>query len=549
MFLSFFTENNNMKSNLTIRKRNNFSFIHLFVSLISISSIIACSQENKLYNDLVGDYEYLLEDQYIPARVFLHNDTLMCDVGVGIILVLEPINGDELRFKSENNGNIFNLQFERGGDGNISRFIFKSGDVVIPVEKLLPKTSERLYSVDEVKEDFNQLRQMIEKTHPALYVFTDPKELNRFFEQQINHIDKEMPLESIYPIFAAVTAKIGCGHSVAMMPDGYWENLEANLFPIQLKFIDNNAYVLDTYSNRDSLSTGSIIVSINGKSIGKIIDEMRKLISADAYSPTYKNFRLGKRFSSLYALLYGHPESFLIKYVEVGSSTPVDIEVNPVPVQSLPREMEDNHGLGIEIVETKNVAILTISHFAFYDNREFFYSYMDEAFSKMDQEKIGNLILDIRGNTGGDPFCAAYLLSYLEKEPIIYFSRPYGEYFKLSQPLPLHRNHFKGEFVTLIDGGGQSTTGHFTSLLKYHKFGKLIGEETGATYTCNDASRSYQLKNTRIQGHIASRTFATAVRNLPRDRGIIPDYPVVQSQEDLALGIDTVLEFALNMMK
>ena len=113
----------------------------------------------------------------------------------------------------------------------------------------------------------------------------------------------------------------------------------------------------------------------------------------------------------------------------------------------------------------------------------------------------------------------------------------------------MHPDHFKGEFITLIDGGGFSTTGHFVSLLKFHKFGKLVGEETGATYTCNDASRSYHLKNTRILGHIASRTFATAVIDLPGDRGIIPDHQVTQTPEDITKGIDTVLEFALALLQ
>jgi C-terminal processing protease CtpA/Prc len=98
--------------------------------------------------------------------------------------------------------------------------------------------------------------------------------------------------------------------------------------------------------------------------------------------------------------------------------------------------MEDHHGLGLEIIQEMNVAILTISHFVFYDNRDFFYRYIDDAFNRMDQENIVNLILDVRGNTGGDPFCAAHLFSYLEKEPVPYFSQPYGEYFRLSQTIP-----------------------------------------------------------------------------------------------------------------
>jgi len=531
------------------RKGDCIPLKHLLLLLLSTIGFIACSQQNHLYNDLTGDYEYFMEGQYIPAKVFIQNDTLMCDVGVGITLALEPVNIDSLQFKSQHEESLFEIRFERESNGNISRFIFTAGDVVIPVEKKLSEPANRLFSMQEIQEDFNQLRSTIEKTHPALYSFTDKKEFDRFFEQQFNRIDKPMPVESIYPVFASLTAKIGCGHSVAMMPEGYWESLERKMFPIHLKFIENHAYVKGTFSAMDSTPIGSAILSINGNAMEELIAEMRNLISTDAYSLTYSNFRLGKRFSYLYALLYGQPASFSVRYTEIGNSIQKEIIVNPVPVQNLPKEMEDHHGLGLEIIEERHVAVLTISHFAFYDNRDFFYSYIDDAFNRMDQENIGNLILDVRGNTGGDPFCAAHLFSYLEKEPVPYFSGPYGEYFRLSQAIPLHPNHFDGELITLVDGGVFSTTGHFIALLKYRNVGTLIGEETGATFTCNDGSRSYHLKNTRIQGHIASRTFAAAVHDLPRNRGIIPDHPVVQSPEDMAKGIDTVLEYALNLMK
>jgi len=521
---------------------------HFLTFFFATIGFIACSQQTELYDDLTGDYEYFMEGQYIPSKVFIKNDTLMCDVGVGIILALEPVDIDELRFKSENEGSLFDIRFERESNGSISRFIFTAGDVIIPVEKRVSEPADRLFSVEEIQEDFNQLRHTIERTHPALYSFMGKKEFDRFFEQQLNRIDKPMTLESIYPVFASMTAKVGCGHSVAMMPEGYWERLEGKMFPIHLKFIENHAYVKGTFNATDSIPKGSAILSVNGNTMEELVAEMRNLISTDAYSLTYSNFRLGKRFSYLYALLYGHPESFSIQYTEIGNSIPKEIIVNPVPVQNLPKEMENHHGLGLEIIEERKVAILTISHFAFYDNRDFFYRYIDDAFNRMDQENIVNLILDVRGNTGGDPFCAAHLFSYLEKEPVPYFSQPYGEYFRLSQAIPLHPNHFEGELITLIDGGGFSTTGHFTALLKYHNIGTLIGEETGGTYTCNDGSRSYQLKNTRIQGHIASKTFAVEVHDLPRNRGIIPDHPVVQSPEDLANGIDTALEYALSKL-
>jgi hypothetical protein len=232
-----------MKSFALANKREGDFSNLLFIILFTALNLIACSQQSELFDELTGEYEYFMEDQYIPARVFTRNDTLMCDVGVGIILVLEPVDLDQLTFQAENEGSLFDIQFEKETDGSVSRFIFTAGDVVIPVERQLSEPADRLFSVEEMQEDFNQLRHTIERTHPALYSFTDKQEFDRFFEEQLNRIDRPMTLESIYPVFAATTAKIGCGHSVAMMLSGYWESWDENMFPMQLTFIGNKVYV------------------------------------------------------------------------------------------------------------------------------------------------------------------------------------------------------------------------------------------------------------------------------------------------------------------
>mgnify|MGYP001814917250 CR=1 FL=1 len=49
---------------------------------------------------------------------------------------------------------------------------------------------------------------------------------------------------------------------------------------------------------------------------------------------------------------------------------------------------------------------------------------------------IDRLILDLRGNGGGDPFCASYLWAYLEPEALPYFEDHYGKYDTLANPVP-----------------------------------------------------------------------------------------------------------------
>ena len=72
--------------------------------------------------------------------------------------------------------------------------------------------------------------------------------------------------------------------------------------------------------------------------------------------------------------------------------------------------------------------ILTIRSFFFYDSIPGFRHCVDSFFARVKEQHIHSVILDLRDNNGGDPFCSAYLLAYLAKEPEIYYPESYGRY-------------------------------------------------------------------------------------------------------------------------
>ena len=174
---------------------------------------------------------------------------------------------------------------------------------------------------------------------------------------------------------------------------------------------------------------------------------------------------------------------------------------------------------------------------------------MDSCFYLIKEYDISNLILDVRGNDGGDPFCSSILLSYLQKEPVPYFAEDYGKYRVLSNPLPLPENHFTGNLYTLVDGSCGSTNGHFCALLKYHKIGKLIGTPTGATYKCNAGKETeFRLTNTQMIITVGRKTYSVAVSNMLKS-AIIPDIFVYETMESFLSNTDLFLETALEQIR
>ena len=179
---------------------------------------------------------------------------------------------------------------------------------------------------------------------------------------------------------------------------------------------------------------------------------------------------------------------------------------------------------------------------------KYFTNFLDSSFKKIKDKSITNLILDLRGNDGGDPFCSVPLFSYLEKEPVKYFAEEYGHYSEFAKVIPLAENNFKGNLYTLIDHHCGSTNGHFCALLKYHKIGKLVGTEGGATYKCNARVEEFRLKNTHLIVNVARQTYTAAVEGMDKTKGVEPDYIIDQSYDDFLNGKDTIIEFTQSLI-
>ena len=419
----------------------------------------------------------------------------------------------------------------------------------IEVFKQQSSSLKEKYSVKELQEDFLQFRRHIEETFPCPYEFTSKESFDRSYQNQYEKIDRPMSLLEFYRLLAPLKGNIGCGHAHLDYPAEYRNTVQNHKFPLILKFLENRCYVIKDLNENPSLPLFSEILSINGIGIDSISETLKSEISADGNNRFSRASALETCFQYYYANHFGAPKEFRIEYRTDENGDIREAVIPAIPCSGINYSNKEPKDLDVQVFPKKNTAVLTIDSFIYYeDKNKIFFSFVDKAFSRIKDENIENVIIDLRGNGGGDPFCASYLWGYIEREPCPYFSKPYGKYAELSEPIEQADNHFAGELFILIDGSNFSTTGHFCSLVKYHGRGTFIGTETGSTYTCNAAVRVFPLKNTKIGLKIATGSFAAAVKGFPKDRGIIPDHIVETKIEDLKNGKDTVLDFALNLI-
>jgi tetratricopeptide (TPR) repeat protein len=499
--------------------------------------------------EFTGSYEFYLGFRYIPLEIYVEAGNLLGSIDGDNPLTIGPIDFGKREFKSVDKDKTYFITFQKDERGKITRIEWTDKRKIFFAENRSPSVLKEKYSMEELKEDFLQFRSHIEEVHPCPYEFTTKESFDRLFEAQYEKIRRPTSLREFYNVLVPLKAKIGDGHAHLDYPAEYRHSVQVFKFPLILSFLDNRCYVIKNLNENSLLPLYSEILSINGIGIDELIKTLKSEISADGHNDFFKASALEDCFQYYYANHFGSPKEFRIEYRTEDSGDIQEAVIPALPCSAINYSNKEQKDLGVQILAQKNTAVMTINSFVYYEERnKIFFSFIDKAFGEIKEKNIENLIIDLRGNGGGDPFCASYLLAYIERQPYIYFAEPYGKYSELSKPIKQADNRFEGKLFFLIDGSNFSTTGHFCSILKYHNLGTFIGTETGGTYTCNADVRVFQLRNTRIGLKIATKSFAAAVEGFPKDRGIIPNHSVKTSIEDIKNGRDTVLDYALELI-
>ncbi|MBN2354538.1 hypothetical protein JXO59_00410 [candidate division KSB1 bacterium] len=410
------------------------------------------------------------------------------------------------------------------------------------------------FTKQKLQEDFRQMRQTLEQNHAALYEYTAKGVMDSLFDRQFSLIQDSMALREFFVLLTPIIAKIGCGHTNVWMPMDYWNMNSDKLFPLHFRLIEDRMVVTGSYTGEEQLPRGSILLEINGRACADIIAEMTASYPADAMNPHFAQSQVERRFPMIYSRRFGFPEAYRVTYALPGRKTRRSRILTPAhneAVRDVVFKNFRNPELSLRLLTDRNAAVLRIETFIYYDRVTYFTHFIDSCFTVIHDKKIANLILDLRGNDGGDPFCAAPLFSYLEPEPLPYFAEPYGKYAEFAKPIPRAEKAFKGNLLTLLDGRCFSTNAHFCALLKYHRIGRFIGTPGGATYKCNAGKNTHiDLKNTGIMLYFGRSTFAVAVEGMDKSQPIMPDVLVKESYRDFLeekdIFMDTAFKFISN---
>lgn len=433
-------------------------------------------------------------------------------------------------------------------EDQIERIKHPGKPIETPAEKFT-----KVLPADEYRADLDQLGTTLLKVHPNALKFISKQDFQSVVDQKKALITANTSFATFAWHCSEIIASIHCSHTEMGRFNLENEMLPLNLrFPLLTRLVDKRLYVIDPLINADKVNIKEEILSINGVMIDKLITDIYPHITAQGFIQTTKQHVFNMWTTVLIPYALGFPKTYTVTVK--GQDKPISLkklESNISPRRNPIYHCPD--GLCLEFLDDKKTAVISISSFNYYPfaNLNEFKTFVDTSMAKINKKGIKNLIVDVRWNGGGSPQSSIHLLRYLAPKPFVYYSRAEspGKTEKIEEEglFEPFSNRYKGKIFFMIDGLGNSTTGHFMSLAKSLNLGTIVGEELGSNQFCSAGQTVCRLKNSKLEYYVANNTHVSSATALPDEKGILPDHYVSQSIEDYLNQVDRVKAFTIQL--
>lgn len=430
------------------------------------------------------------------------------------------------------------------------------------------------FSPQELAEDLDYLIKSLEEIHPDLYAFT-PKEI---FYTEVERIRDKMnepaTRKDFYILAAPLVTMLQDGHTGAQVPREEWSSyLEegGKFFPLEINIYDGKVTIIENPARGyPGVVTGSELLSVNGISIEEIVNNMLNYLSGERKS--FREKRVEMLFKRLLWLLYGFSDSFELELFCSVNNVFTKVTVEGITNRDLKTVSSvQQEPYSFQVIPETDIGFVDFRSFR---DLEQFNEFLKETFSRIKEEKITHLIIDIRNNGGGNSMLGDAFLDYLTDKPFTQYreveikvSKQIKENYRgwkelqsaadgsmlsyqIEEKKPKKNPlRYEGDVYLLTGAFTFSSAADFAAAFKYYDIGTIIGDETGGLMKCFGDVYTFHLPNTKLTIGVSHKTFVTPSKEEELFRGVTPHHTVIQTPEDTAAGRDSVLEQTLELIR
>ncbi|MEP7263700.1 MAG: S41 family peptidase [Bacteroidota bacterium] len=408
----------------------------------------------------------------------------------------------------------------------------------------------------------------METKNVNLYLYNSKKTVDSIFNALYNDIDKPMTASQFNRCISSIQPVIKDGHN-NLLPGKDLQNYYAeNAFYFPLDFIVsyNKLYVTQNFSDDKSIQIGDEITSINGETAITIFNKLVSLQVRDGDNLLYPEYLSEFYFRSFYGFYFGFPKEHQLELTKANgamvSITLHGLKLNVIQDRrkliSTPRYDETHFTKGIswDIKNENKYAILNIRTWSNdllkLKYHQKFKSELQKFIEELKQNPPQNLIIDLRGNQGGDGLNGILLLQHLLNKPFNYFTsvKAYNKKMETIDVARLLTKTYKpknyvytGNVYVLTNAGSFSNSAIFAKLIQHYNRGKIAGSETGGDGILLSGGAGYYVApNTKLNLLKVTNQMITTVETENTGRGVKPDIEINPSLSDILENNDVVLE-------
>ena len=461
----------------------------------------------------------------------------------------------------------------------ITRIIFFAATALCMISSL----HAEFISPQQALADLQFLRQRLDEIHPNLFLHHSPTEAETKFEAIKDRVTGEFELTQFYKLVSEYVTFFEDGHSYPSMEfaqRAFQKSLQQgnSILPVEFDFRDDYLYVKRCFTTADL--TGAKLVSVNGRSVARIVDAFQKFYAKKTSKLDNAHCRM---FRSYFWLSFGN---FLDWRLEVRSGEGVRVvqlpgysvqEYETAIQQAMPpTDSRETGDYSFRFIDDDAMALLTVNGMA--DLRRF-RDFAAQAFREIATAETQNLVIDMRNNGGGTSAIGDELMAYLREAPYregamqIKISQPIVDWYRAErQNHPFYEtivngtigelktitipdavprrveNRFRGRCFLLTSRKTYSSGHMFAGTFKCNNVGTVIGQPTGqATQTVGDSFR-WQLPNSHIAINTSYKIFEGPCE-LSFVDGFQPHHYVKYAAEELRTGIDKELELVRTLIR